>query len=121
MRELNYIRAGDLNRSVHIQQRTTAVDAAGGQLETWVTVRSCMAKISTTGMKEAFQSGQFSGQVTHVVTVRILPGGVELVPGMRVLYQSHTVTHTFAVQAVDNVRQMGVWANLMCLEIAGGQ
>ena len=104
---------------VNIQQQSTTQDEYGGQVTTWNTVRSTWASLSTANAKtftEAFQSGEFSGQVTHVINIRYTASPV-ITPGMRITFQ----THVYQIQAVDNLNLDGIEVNLLCLEINGAQ
>lgn len=112
-----HIAAGGLRHLVLIQQRSTSHDAAGGQVETWTTIRSPWAKIMLAGTpKEQFQAGGFSAQVGYTISTRWLASPIVL-PGMRVLFG----THVYLIQAVVNVDQRNILMELTCLEIDGGQ
>jgi head-tail adaptor len=112
------VNPGDRRHQVQIQSEGTSQDVVGGQASTgWAAFRTTWASIVTAGSKDAFQSGQFSAQVTHVINIRAITGDAEIMPGMRVVFG----IHTYLIQAVDNVQLRDISINLMCLEIDGGQ
>jgi SPP1 family predicted phage head-tail adaptor len=111
------IRAGDLRHQVQIQQRSTQQDELGGQITVWQTIRTTFARIATVGTKDDYQAGQFSAQVSHTITVRAYAGATEILPGMQVVFGSHT----YIIQAIDNAEMRNIYLNLICLEINGGQ
>jgi len=112
------IPAGAKKHFIQVQQEGNTVDAAGGQSSTgWTTVLSCMAAITTLAQKEAYQSGQYSAQVTHRISFDWPGPSIVLIGGMQVLFGSRT----FIVQVPDNVQEMNRTVHLMCLEINGSQ
>jgi SPP1 family predicted phage head-tail adaptor len=112
------IPGGAKRHFVTVQTLSTTTDATGGQVPSDPTpVLSCMAAINTLSEREAYQTGQFSSQVTHRVSIDwpgptpVLYAGMQVVFGMRL----------FQVQAIDNVQERNRTLHLMCLEIDGGQ
>jgi SPP1 family predicted phage head-tail adaptor len=103
---------------VQIQQQSTTQDGLGGQIEVWTTVRTTWAKIVylAAGSKENYQSGAFSSQVTHIITIVATPVP-PIKPGMRIVFGSHV----YLIQPFDDVQLQGVKLNLQCIEIAGSQ
>jgi head-tail adaptor len=117
------IPAGSLRHQVQIQVQSTAPTLTGSPQASWTTIRCTRAAIVLAISKQAsedYQQGQFSGMVTHIVTVRWTPTP-EILGGMRVLFTTSAGTHTYQVQTVDNVNLRNIRMDLMCLEINGGQ
>ncbi len=109
-----------LRHQVQIQAKSTTTTGTGSPQSSWMTVRSPWASIDTVHSREGFQSGEFSSEVTHIITLRWSP--TLIAPGMQVLFTEQAGTvHTYTVQAVDNVKMRNVQLNLMCIEINGGQ
>jgi head-tail adaptor len=112
------VNPADRRHWVQIQSEGTAQDVVGGQTSTgWATIRATWASISTVGSKNAFQAGQFSAQVTHIINIRAIVGDTEITPGMRVVFG----IHVYPILDVDNVELRNISINLICLEINGGQ
>jgi SPP1 family predicted phage head-tail adaptor len=108
------INPSQLRFQIQIQQNVlTPFPAPGQPAQTWTTVRSCYAAISTASSREWFQANQFSDDATHLVVVRWSP--VPLAAGMRVLFGSRV----FTVQNVENVQERNVKMNLICIEVDG--
>ena len=110
--------SGKRRHVVQIQQQSTTQDSLGGQVETWTTVRETWASIVyvPAGSKENFQNGQFSSQITHIITILATPAP-PIKPGMRILFGSHV----YLIQPFDDVQLQGVKLNLQCIEIDGSQ
>jgi len=104
--------------NVALVQAGTAQDALGQPIALWSTIRTTWASIryTTSGTKEDYQSGQFSAQVTHIITIRAT-STPKIAPGMRVVFG----THTYLIQLFDDVGLQGVLLHLQCLEIDGSQ
>ena len=115
MRRWPQIDPGEMVHRVAIQAQTQAQDALGGQTETWNTVLTIMAALATTASKELYQTGQFTGQVTHRVSIYWPGAGIAILGGMRVVYGSRI----FIVQTVENVQERNCILLLHCLEIDG--
>jgi len=110
------IPAGSLRFQIAIQQKSsTSFTATGSPLATWSTVWLGMAAMNTLTQREVYQTGQFSGQVTHRVSIYWPGASIAIVSGMQVLFG----TRTFTIQAVDNVQERNRVLHLMCLEING--
>lgn len=103
---------GQLRHQIQIQQQSSSQDSSGQLLETWTTVRTSWASIQSITLKEAFQSDQLTSQVTHTITLR-WPSGVSVQAGMRVVYGSHT----YKIQAVNNIDERDVILRLLVMEL----
>lgn len=109
---------GALRFQVALQQKGAgAVTGTGSPVAAWTTVLTCMAAITTTAQREVYQTGQFSGQVTHRVSIYWPGASIAVTSGMQVLFG----TRTFTIQATDNAQERNRVLHLMCLEINGVQ
>jgi SPP1 family predicted phage head-tail adaptor len=116
------INPSQLRHQVQIQSQQTTVGATGGQTSAgWSTIRTPFAGIESAGEKEDYQAGEFSSQVTDIITIRYAATPA-ITGGMRVLFnESNGTQHAYLIQAVDNVKKRNILLKLMCLEIDGGQ
>lgn len=64
------MRAGDTRRRITIQQRSTAQDSAGGQVNTWTDVMTVWAKIEPLSGRELMTAQSVKSEVTHTITLR---------------------------------------------------
>lgn len=64
------MRAGQLTRSIAIQQRSTGRDSFGQQLETWTDVKSVYAYIEALSGNERVAAQSLATDVSHRITVR---------------------------------------------------
>lgn len=64
------MRAGQLNRLVAVQQRSTARDSFGQQVEAWTTIKSVYAYIEALSGSERAAAQSISTDVSHRFTVR---------------------------------------------------
>lgn len=108
---------GSLRDQIIIQAQTPTQDSLGGQIEVWSPVLTCMAKLETVTSKEVFQTGQFTGQVTHRVSIHWPGASIVIRGGMRVAFG----TRFFLIQTTENVQERNRVLHLMCLEINGAQ
>ena len=109
---------GSLRNQVAIQQKAAgSVTPTGSPLAGWATVWLGMAAISTTSQRETYQGDEFTGQVTHRVSIYWPGASVSVVSGMQVLFGART----FTIQTVENVLERNRVLHLMCLEINGVQ
>jgi head-tail adaptor len=112
------IPAGAKRNFIQIQQVSTTPGPTGGQTATDpVVLLSCMAAIDTLAAKQAYQSGQFSAQVTHRVSIDYPGPAVALAASLQVVFGARL----FQVQVIDNVQERNRVLHLMCLEIDGSQ
>jgi len=64
------MRAGSLNRRLHLQRPAEASDAEGFVTENWADLDVVWAHINPMGAREVFQAGQPEERITHQVTIR---------------------------------------------------
>lgn len=112
------VQAGSLRHSVSVQSLSITRDSFGEPKQTWSTVLQGRASIETVSGREMYEVGQFTGQVTHTITMR-WPGSAaaKIVPGMQVVCDGHT----YKIQTVDNVRELNRLLKLMTLELDASQ
>jgi SPP1 family predicted phage head-tail adaptor len=82
------MRAGELNRRVTFQSRSTGQDSTGGQLLTWVDVVTVWAGIQPLSGRELFAAQAVNSEVTHLIKVRYQVQFVnpKVVAAMRMVY-----------------------------------
>jgi len=68
-----FIRAGDLNRLVSLQKRSTKQDAFGGVTECWDEIKKVYAKIEGLAGRELEIAQSTFTDVTHKITVHYDP------------------------------------------------
>ena len=113
-----YIDAGSLRHLVQIQAPTATRDAVGQPMSAWATVLTARARIENTNsrtFKESFSGNALAAQSTDVLTIRYPGSAIDLVPGMRVIFEDNT----YLVQGVDNVLRRNRKIVLACLVIDG--
>lgn len=106
------VNPGTLRHRVQLQQKSASQDAAGQPLTTWTTVLTTWARIEAITLREMFQANQLVSQISHTITMRY-QSTVPVAPGMQILFG----THTYTVQAVNNIEERGVLLRLLCLQI----
>jgi head-tail adaptor len=110
------LQPGELRHSVVIQAASTVGDAAGQPVSTWTAVLTTRAKIEGTNsrtFKESFSNNALASQSTDLITIRWPGSGIDLKPGMRVLFGDNT----YLVQAVDNVLRRNRKVLLACIGV----
>lgn len=110
---------GYCRHQVTIQSKDTTQGGGGDPTETWTSVLTVLAGITTRTQREAYQTGavsQFVEQVIQIVTIRYPVPDVTIAGGMRVVFGSRL----FIVQSADNVQERNRVLNLTCLEVNGG-
>ena len=79
------MRAGSLNRRLHLQQLTSASDADGFVSETWTDLDLVWASIEPVQGIEGYEAAQSQERITHQVTIRWRS---DVSPKMRFLYSA---------------------------------
>lgn len=77
------IRIGDMRHRVRIEQRSTAQDASGEALLSWILVKEVYAALQATPGSEVWASAQRSGRVPTIFRIRYLS---TVVPEMRLTW-----------------------------------
>ncbi len=111
------VNAGEMPHPIQIQQQASSQTGTGAQVESWTTVLSTWAKISTASSREVYRASQFTAQVSHVIKMRWPGTGVVIQGGQRVVFGSRV----FQLQTVENVLERNRVLLLHCLEINGVQ
>jgi SPP1 family predicted phage head-tail adaptor len=112
---------GAKRNQIQIQQKSSSQSPTGSPQAGWVPVLTCMAALQTLVGREVYQSGTFSGQMTHRVSIDWPGASVLITAGMQVaLLQQGIPTRTFTIQAPpENVQERNRVLHLLCLEISG--
>lgn len=103
------MRAGQLNRRITIQQRTSAHDAAGQPVLTWVDVATAWCNIAgDTGLRTIRASGDLPAPIKrYSFRIRYREG---LDEGMRVVYSGQN----FDIKTVRMDFAGKEWTDLVC-------
>jgi len=64
------ISAGQFRHPIKIEQRSTAVDAAGQQSIVWADLATTWAKVEPSAGSEQAGAGESRAQISHTVTIR---------------------------------------------------
>jgi SPP1 family predicted phage head-tail adaptor len=67
------IRAGQLRKRALVQQRSSALDAFGGQLVTWTDLKTIWCEILELSGRELYLAQTIAAEVTHQVNCRYDP------------------------------------------------
>lgn len=105
------IRAGDLNRPLTVQTRTTTVDGEGNPIVTWVSAGTVWGKIQQQRSDEALEAGQLEQDTRHLVTLR---WPTPVTHESRLLYGARVLD----VRSVVNVDEANHRVDVLCLERA---
>lgn len=62
--------AGELNRKVKLQQRSTSNDDYGQEINVWTDVETIWASIKPIGGREKIKTGTVDSDLTHTVKIR---------------------------------------------------
>ncbi|WP_454737596.1 phage head closure protein [Cupriavidus necator] len=108
------IRAGDLNRLITIQQRSTSQDGFGQQVTTWSDVKKVYAFIEPLAGNERIAAMQVSTAVSHRITVRYdaIFADPRVVAAYRVAYNGRY----FNIQAAMNLDEANRTIELLAAE-----
>lgn len=109
------VRAGDLNRLVSVQQRSTTQDAIGGQTHTWTEIKQVYAAIEVAGVRAMMAAQALQTAITHTIEVRYdadLFADPRAAAKLRIVYGSRN----FDVQGMENVQERNRRVVLTCIE-----
>ena len=108
---------GFLRNQVQIQAPSGTKDSTGGVNQSWSPILTAMAGIITLAQREVYQTGQFTGQITHRITLRWPGESIVIASEMRVVFGKRI----FVIQAPpDNVQERNRVIHLLCLEMSNG-
>ncbi len=105
----NPVRAGDFNRRISIQQRSTAPDSFGQASQTWTELIACWARLEPLSGRELLSAQAINAEVTHLVEIFYRP---TVTAAMRVVYQGRI----FNIQSVIDPDMAHVSLELLCSE-----
>lgn len=108
------VRAGTLNRSVRVQQRTTQKDSFGQQLIAWTDVKTVYALIEALTGSERNAAMSVSTDVSHRVTVRY--DAIWSDPVQAAAYRLVYGTRLFNIEACMNLDESNAVVELLCAE-----
>lgn len=93
------IRAGELNRRLTIQSRSTTQDTVGGQSTTWATIATVWANIEALTARELMAAQAVQSSVSHQITIRYQPllADPKAVAEMRAVLVRDGVTRIFNI------------------------
>lgn len=103
------MRAGALRHSLTIQTATETQNDHGEVVKAWSEFAVVNGSIDPLSGREFWRSRQVQADVTHVVTIRYLPG---VIPKMRVLHGSRVLYITSVLNSDERNREL----QLLCKE-----
>lgn len=103
------VRAGELNRRVSVQQRSSTPGNFGAASETWQEVFPAWARILPLGGRELLFAKQIASESSHQVTIRYR---ASVTPRMRIVYQGRV----FEIESVNDVEERHEYLELLCSE-----
>jgi len=113
------MRAGLLNRLVHLQQISSIVDSDGFTSETWTDLATVWAQINPIGATERFEAAQTQEKITHQVTIRWRG---DVTPKMRFLYVfPGTTQRIFLIHSILDPNEDHTEYNCLCEEYVVSQ
>ena len=117
------MQAGTLDRRIHIQSQSTAVELDSFQQPTtasWDTVYSCWASIDIQASQLIYDTAVFMSKVTHRITIR-WTSSVIIGAKQRIVYIEPTtaVIHTYEIVAPLNTKAGNRELVLLCYELEG--
>jgi SPP1 family predicted phage head-tail adaptor len=68
------LRAGELNKRIEIQSKTSTADGLGGYSDAWATTKEVWAAIWPLSAQDVIEGMKTSAQVTHRVRIRYQSG-----------------------------------------------
>ena len=110
----SHLRAGQLNRVVSIQQRSTTQDTFGGLPESWTEITQVYALIEALSGYEKMAADAVASGVSHRITVRYDPmfDDPKIAATYRIVYN----TRIFDIQAPMNVDEGNHIVELLATE-----
>ncbi|KVC62698.1 head-tail adaptor protein [Burkholderia ubonensis] len=108
------MRAGQLNRLVAIQQRSTVRDSFGQQVEAWTTIKSVYAYIEALSGSERVAAQSISTDVSHRFTVRY--DAIYADPRVAAKYRIVYASRIFDINAALNIDESNRTVELLASE-----
>jgi len=103
------MRSGTLRHKITFLQPSTATNAIGEGIDSWVLFNTARAQIIPINGKEYFSASQVQSQVTHKIKTRFLPG---LTTDMRISFNDRI----FDIQSIINFQERNSALVLMAIE-----
>ncbi|KVG31449.1 phage head closure protein [Burkholderia diffusa] len=108
------MRAGQLNRLVAIQQRSTVRDSFGQQVEAWTTIKSVYAYIEALSGSERAAAQSITTDVSHRFTVRY--DAMYADPRVAATYRIVYASRIFDINAALNIDESNRTVELLASE-----
>lgn len=102
--------AGKLNKRITIQANALTRDTNGAEVDSWTTVATVWAAITTDAGREFYAAQKINAETTAVMRIRYRAG---LNPRMRVLYAGKY----FNILHINNVNEANKEILLLCREV----
>jgi SPP1 family predicted phage head-tail adaptor len=114
--------AGQLNRTIQIQQRSSSTDEFGQPIQAWTTIRTCRASIDIQASALIYETATFVSKATHRITMRWSSCPI-IMPDMRIIYSepSTGIVHTYNIETLLNTKQANVELVALCYELDGAE
>lgn len=95
------IRAGEMNRRVTLQVRSTAKDSYGAQSTAWTDVATIWAAIEALSVREQLMGASLASKVTHTISTRFTQAVADVLADskLRIVYGSRV----FDIEGAVNV------------------
>lgn len=104
-----FLRAGELDRRIKLQARSTTKTDSGTELLTWTDVATVWANIQPLSGRELVGADAVNAELTHLILIRYRQG---VTARMRAIYG----TRIFDINAVVEPQMAHVSLQLLCTE-----
>ncbi|HEB79289.1 MAG TPA: head-tail adaptor protein [Rhodospirillales bacterium] len=102
--------AGQLNKRLHLQERTVSVDASKHQTTSYADRGTVWGKVEPLAGREFFEAQTMKNEVTHRIVIRYRS---DVTPRHRLIFRART----FAIVSATNSGELGMDHVCMCKEI----
>lgn len=106
------LRAGELNKRIEIQSKTSTADGLGGYTDVWATTYNLWAAIWPLSAADVIEGMKTSAQVTHRVRIRYQSG---ITSAMRVKFG--TIYYSIIAPPI-NPNMANEYLDILCKETA---
>lgn len=106
------MRSSALNRRITIQQRGTAQDEFGAQVNTWTEIGSLWASIEPLNGRELIAAQAVQSEISHRITIRYQPqfSNPKHVATMRIMYKDRIFNIYAAMNIAEGNRMIDILA-----------
>jgi SPP1 family predicted phage head-tail adaptor len=104
-----FLRAGELDRRIKLQQRSATKTDTGTEVQTWTDVATVWANIQPLSGRELIAAAAVEAETTHMIVIRYRQG---VTARMRAVYGSRI----FNITAVVEPQMAHVSLELLCTE-----